>query len=51
MVLKIQYANTTNIVDTSLLCIIDKKKSQVFFKDSVLMSNFRINNMNHDFHV
>ena len=50
MVLKKQYVNTTNIVDTSLLYVQWKIKSS-FFKDSVLMSNFRINNMNHDFHV
>ena len=50
MVLKKQYVNTTNIVDTSLFYVQWKIKSS-FFKARVLMSNVRINSLSHDFHV
>ena len=51
MVLKKQYVNTTNIVDTSLFYVQWKIKSSFFFKARVLMSYVRINSINHDFHV
>ena len=50
MVLKKQHVNTTNIADTSLFYVQWKIKSS-FFKARVLMSNVRINSINHDFHV